>query len=106
MYRNSDMIIAVGEGYKRDIIKNYGVEEKKIQIVTNGVDLDFFRFNEIARHRVRQSQRWEKKFVVLYLGTHGVSHGLDSVVQAARICRNSHVQFVFVGEGGGEGKAC
>jgi glycosyltransferase involved in cell wall biosynthesis len=100
LYRSSDRIVTVGEGYKRRIVQYYPVSPEKIDVVTNGVDLDLFRFRESDRERVRRERCWDGKKIALYLGTHGMAHGLDFVLQAAdRLRGRDDLRFVFVGDG-------
>lgn len=99
LYKHSDAIVTVGTGYKRGIVAGYGTPEDKIQIVPNGADLARFvpgqRDNDI-----RKEFGWGDDFVALYLGTHGMAHGLDTILAAANLMRDKKgVRFVFVGEG-------
>lgn len=98
LYAAADRIVAVGEGYRRRILSLYDVEEAKIDVVTNGVDLERFRFDASARDRVRRERGWTSDLVVLYLGTHGMAHGLEFVLEAAGRTA-AGVRFVFVGDG-------
>ncbi|HVJ80529.1 MAG TPA: glycosyltransferase family 4 protein [Planctomycetia bacterium] len=98
LYRTCDRIVTVGEGYKRRIVQYYPIQASKIDVVTNGVDLDLFRFRSEDRRRVRERQGWnDETKVALYLGTHGMAHGLDFVLEAAAQLPGR--RFVFVGDG-------
>lgn len=101
LYRTADQIVTVGDGYRRRILAGYsGVAPDKIAVVTNGVDLDRFTFRTEDRDRVRAEQGWQNETVVLYLGTHGMAHGLDFVLRAAERLRGStDLRFVFMGDG-------
>ncbi len=99
LYNHCDQIVTVGEGYCRGIQSRYGIDPGKMAVVRNGVDLGLFvpgpRENDI-----RQEYGWGNKFVVMYVGTHGMAHALDKVLEAARELRDSpDIHFVFVGEG-------
>jgi colanic acid biosynthesis glycosyl transferase WcaI len=99
LYERSDRIVTVGEGYRRQINVRYGVPLERMDVITNGVDPDFFepgpRDNEI-----RREYGWGDRFVVLYMGTHGMAHALHRVLEAAReLSSRADVLFVFVGEG-------
>ena len=41
----------------------------------------------------------KNKFVIGYFGTHGLSHGLNNVIEAAKILKNSNIVFLFIGDG-------
>jgi glycosyltransferase involved in cell wall biosynthesis len=99
LYRAADHIVTVGEGYKRGIISGYAISENKISVIPNGIDREMFTPG--PRHNsIREQYGWKDKFVLLYLGTHGLSHGLETVLDAAdRLRDEADLVFVFVGEG-------
>ena len=99
LYKRCDRIVTVGAGYAKWIRDLYGIDRSKISIVPNGTDIS--RFTPACRENaVREEYGWSDKFVWMYLGTHGMSHGLHSVVEVARKLQDDETQlFVFVGEG-------
>jgi len=45
-YETADAVIAVSEGMRRDIVRSYpGIDEGKVSVVRNGIDLDAWRPN-------------------------------------------------------------
>jgi len=99
LYRRSRRIVTVGEGYRRAIHEIYGISPAKMDVLPNGIDPSLFvpgpRENDI-----RREFGWGDRFVLLYLGTHGMAHALDKVVETARRLREERdLLFVFVGEG-------
>jgi glycosyltransferase involved in cell wall biosynthesis len=91
--------VTVGEGYQRKITELYGIDPRKIEIVHNGIDTSLFVPGP-RDNAVRREFGWGDRFVLLYLGTHGMCHGLDRVVEAAHALRDrDEFRFVFVGEG-------
>lgn len=99
LYQHCDRIVTVGEGYRRGIHDRYGIPEDAMNVVRNGIDTSLFvpgsRDNEI-----RKSYGWNDRFVIMYVGTHGMAHGLHQVLEAANALRDEPDKvFVFVGEG-------
>jgi glycosyltransferase involved in cell wall biosynthesis len=99
LYTHCDQIVTVGEGYRRGIHGRYGIPLENMEVVRNGIDARLFvpgpRDNEVRRLHV-----WGDRFVVMYVGTHGLAHGLQYVLEAARALRDEPDKlFVFVGEG-------
>jgi glycosyltransferase involved in cell wall biosynthesis len=43
MMQKADVVIAVSETTKKDVIKYWGIDEKKIKIVYNGIDFDYIK---------------------------------------------------------------
>jgi glycosyltransferase involved in cell wall biosynthesis len=99
LYTRCDRIVTVGEGYRAGIVLRYAIPEGKIDVVPNGIDTGLF----VPQSRVgavRRELGWGDRFVVMYVGTHGMAHGLGDVLEAARLLRDEpRLLFVFVGEG-------
>jgi colanic acid biosynthesis glycosyl transferase WcaI len=99
LYARSDRIITVGDGYRRQIHRRYGVAMERMDVVTNGIDTDLFEPG-VRDNEVRREYGWGERFVVLYMGTHGMAHALHRVLEAAReMLPRGDILFVFVGEG-------
>ncbi len=99
LYRRSDHIVTVGKGYEAELRRLYSVPPAKISIVPNGVSTELFRPLS-GPSEVRDELGLGDRLVVMYVGTLGMSHGLDVVVEAARALRNrDDIVFVMVGEG-------
>ncbi|HXG60977.1 MAG TPA: glycosyltransferase family 4 protein [Planctomycetota bacterium] len=99
LYGRADRIVTVGEGYRRRIHDLYGIPLDRMDVVPNGVDFGLFRPGP-RDNDIRRELGWEGRFVVLYLGTHGMAHALDKVLEAARLLRaEARILFAFVGDG-------
>ena len=98
VYRKADHIVSVTHAFKDHISKN-GALEEDISVIRNGVDLSFFEDVpsdvEFAKHI-----GVEDKFVASYVGTHGMAHGLDLIIEAAdRLRDHPNIVFVMAGDG-------
>jgi glycosyltransferase involved in cell wall biosynthesis len=98
LYRRAARIVSVTQSFKQLLVAN-GIQAAKIAVVPNGVDLDFYqpgpRPEELACRLGVQG-----RFVVAYVGTVGMAHGMGSLLDAARILRTDQgVAFVIVGTG-------
>lgn len=101
IYRRADHLIVVTHSFKA-YLQDRGVSGERITVIPNGVDPDMF-FPIPADISLQQELQLEDKFVVGYLGTHGLAHGLESVVEAARLAGQTDdltaVHFITVGAG-------
>lgn len=96
LYRRAAAVVVVTEAFKANLTQR-GIPPDKVFVVKNGVCLDAFRPRdrdpELVRHLGLEGQ-----FVVGYLGTHGLAHGLDFVLDCAAQCPPD-VHFLFIGDG-------
>jgi colanic acid biosynthesis glycosyl transferase WcaI len=100
LYRESDRIVVVTPAFKDYLVKHMNVLPDKIFIVQNGVETDVFDPGH-TQLNLKSKLGLENKFVVSYIGTMGMAHGLDKVLDAAAELQHRHPQivFLFVGEG-------
>ncbi|PIB92158.1 glycosyltransferase family 4 protein [Caulobacter sp. FWC2] len=81
LYRRASAVVAVTHAF-RDNLTRRGVDGAKIHVVTNGADLT--RFAPIPRDaELARSHGLTDKFVAGYIGTHGMAHALDTLLEAA-----------------------
>ncbi|MEM7583040.1 MAG: glycosyltransferase family 4 protein [Acidobacteriota bacterium] len=100
LYRRSDRIVTVGEGYRQQIHQRYGVPLAHMSEIPNGIRTDLFEPGP-RNNAVRREYGWGDRFVLLYLGTHGMAHALHVVLETAEFLQQDHpdLLFAFVGEG-------
>jgi len=99
LYRQADAVVPVTHAFKQDMVGR-GINQDKIEVVLNGVDLTRYAPAEAKDPQLAAQHGLDGKFVVGYLGTHGMAHGLDKVLEAASLLRdNEDVRFVFAGSG-------
>ena len=97
-YRKADRIISVTDTFKPHIVAKGGAAEK-IDVVKNGVNTELFE-KRPADSDVAARFGLAGKFVAAYIGTHGMAHGLDVVLDAAeRLKDEDRIAFVLVGDG-------
>jgi len=97
LYRDSNLIIPVTNAFKDNLTKR-GINPDKIHPITNGVNSNIFNFKEKNEDLINELELGDK-FIVGYIGTHGIAHGLDFIVKASRDLRDESVHFLFVGDG-------
>jgi glycosyltransferase involved in cell wall biosynthesis len=98
LYHRAARVVLVTDSFRR-ILAGRGVSEEKLLTITNGVDLDFFTPGPVDA-ALREEWGLTGKFVVLYIGAHGISQGLETVLEAAELTSDDRdIVYVFVGEG-------
>ena len=81
LYRRATAIVSVTNAFKDELIAR-GIDGGKIAVVINGVDLQRYAPRDKDQALAREYQL-ENKFVVGYIGTHGMAHALHRVLEAA-----------------------
>lgn len=98
LYRKADHIVSVTHSFKDHIAKR-GVASRDISVLTNGADLDHFVPAQ-RENGVRREFGLTGRFVASYIGTHGMAHGLETVLQAADLLRHEEkIVFLLAGDG-------
>ncbi len=101
LYRRSSRVVVVTNSFRENLITR-GIDPEKIGVVRNGVDLS--RFRPMPRDaKLELELELNDKFVVGYVGTHGMAHALDTVLDAAAAVQDTkeggHIRFLFLGDG-------
>jgi hypothetical protein len=101
LYHHAVKIVSVTHSFKNTLIRR-GVPGDKITVVTNGVDLERFRPREKDAD-LKEKYGLEGKFVAGYIGTHGMAHALETLLEAADQVRHQaggdRFRFILLGNG-------
>lgn len=101
LYRKSAAIVSVTNAF-RDALIHRGVDGSKIHVVTNGVDSSRFSPRPKDAKLVDQLGL-AGKFVGGYIGTHGMAHALNTILDAARLLLDEpdgdRYRFILLGDG-------
>jgi len=97
IYHKSESIVVVTRSFK-DYLINMGINKDKITIIENGFNFE----RTLSPNKSIQTIRNEYKinndnFIVSYIGTIGMSHGIEVVIRAAEIIKD--ITFLIIGEG-------
>ena len=102
LYRRSDLVAVVTSAFEDYLVEHWHVPREKISVIENGVETDLFvPLTREAETSLRRELNAEGKFVVSYIGTMGMAHGLETIVAAASQLQDANPEIVFlmVGEG-------
>ena len=97
LYKDCDMIVPVTHSFKRYLI-NLGIDKSKIHVITNGVNLDFFKKGNKDNSLIKEL-RLDDKFVIGYFGTIGLSHSMKFVVKTISNLIDDNVFLIIAGSG-------
>jgi glycosyltransferase involved in cell wall biosynthesis len=103
LYRAAARVVVVTDSFAETLVAR-GVPAAKVVTITNGVDTSQFRPGA-PDNDVRREHGLEGRFVVLYIGAHGISHALVRLLDAAEATRDdARIRWVLVGEGAEKAK--
>lgn len=101
LYRRASLIVSVTEAFKAKLVAR-GVVGSKIKIITNGVDMSRFKPMPKDPLLVRELGL-AGKFIGGYVGTHGLAHHLETILDAAEKIAaepgGDFFHFIFLGDG-------
>jgi colanic acid biosynthesis glycosyl transferase WcaI len=100
LYRKAEHIVVVTPAFREHLMRHWEVPVAKISVVQNGVETGQFSPRN-SDPELRGQLNAEGRFVVSFIGTLGLAHGLDTVIAAAeRLGRVApEITFMLLGEG-------
>ncbi len=97
-YRSAKKIVVVTDSFKRTLSAR-GIDPAKIEVVKNGVNKALFKPRP-KDEALKAQLGLEGKTVIGYIGTHGMAHKLDFILQSAkRLEEDTNLHFLLIGGG-------
>jgi len=96
-YKKAAKIVVVTDAFKK-AIEAKGTNSEKIAVVKNGANMDLYNPLPKDVELLRELQL-ENKIVVGYIGTHGMAHKLDFILNCASKIENKDIHFILLGTG-------
>jgi glycosyltransferase involved in cell wall biosynthesis len=100
LYSAADHIVTVGEGYRAKLVER-GVTMPRVTIISSGVESQRFTPRPAADDLCRQ-YGLTGNFVCSFIGTVGMACGLEILLRASKLLKDSRitgVKFLVVGDG-------
>lgn len=101
MYRNAALINVLTPAFEEALIQRKGVPASRIIQIPNAADfsLSDHLLGQLDRDEFRKNAGWDGKFVIVYVGAHGVANHLEQLLDAAERVQDTSALFVFIGDG-------
>lgn len=98
-YQAANRIIVVTDSFKKTL-QERGVPTNKIVVIKNGVDRHMFTPQSKDMVLIKELNLQDKT-VIGYIGTHGMAHKLDFIIQIASKLKETkpHYHFLLIGDG-------
>jgi colanic acid biosynthesis glycosyl transferase WcaI len=98
LYRKASAVVVLTPAFRANLLGR-GVDPQKVRTILSGVDLS--RYSPVERDAALAAE-WKihsQHFVVGYIGTFGMAHGLANVLDAAQLVHDPDIRFLLVGTG-------
>jgi glycosyltransferase involved in cell wall biosynthesis len=101
IYKKARLINVLTPAFRTKLINEKNVPTEKIIFIPNAAD--FSLSDELLQNFDRGSFREEKgysdKFIITYVGAHGVANHLQQIIEAAQLLKDTNVHFLLIGQG-------
>lgn len=101
LYRNAQLINVLTPAFKKTLIEKKNVSENKVIFIPNASDFSLSEkvLNNFDRTEFRKHHNLNEKFVITYVGAHGVANCLGQLLDAAKLLTDTNVVFQLIGDG-------
>ena len=97
LYRKADNLVVVTDAFKERVVA-CGVSAERVHVVKNGVHI--YKFKQRPKNQnLLEVLDLENKFIVGYIGTLGMAHKLDFILDCAKKVKEKAIHFLIIGEG-------
>ncbi|WP_069133137.1 glycosyltransferase family 4 protein [Rhodohalobacter halophilus] len=97
LYKSADLVIPNTPAFKTNLV-NRGIPEEKMHVIPNGANLELFD-PERKNAELKEKLGIKEDFVIGYIGTHGLAHSLDFVIESIAKVDFGNIHFLFIGDG-------
>ncbi len=101
IYRSSKLINVLTPAFYNTLRDKKGIAESKLIQISNAADFSLSEklLAEFDREAFRKAHDLEGKFVITYVGAHGVANHLEQVLDAGLALQDTNVLFLLIGNG-------
>lgn len=97
LYKKATIVIPNTDSFKKNLIER-NIDPNKIHVIQNGANLELFD-PSLECHNFKKVLGFDNRPVVGYIGTHGMAHGLDFIIESINSENLDYVNFLFIGDG-------
>lgn len=101
IYRKAKLINVLTPAFRINLMEKKGVPDSKICYIPNAADIESATgaLASFDRSKLRGDLQCVDKFVIVYVGAHGLANGLFQILDAAEKLKDSDVVFWLIGKG-------
>lgn len=104
IYKKAKLINVLTPAFRETLVNEKNIPKEKVILVPNGSDFtiaDNIEESDFDAEAFRKDLNWSEKFVIVYIGAHGVANHLIQMVEAAYQLKDvdPRFHFVLIGDG-------
>lgn len=101
IYKRARLINVLTPAFYTALKEKKGIPESKLIQISNAADFSLSEklLHEFDRDTFRRVHGLEGKFVITYVGAHGVANCLEQILDAAEVLTDTNVLFLLIGQG-------
>ncbi len=101
IYKRSALINVLTPAFYTALKEKKGIPEKKLIQISNASDFSLSEklLNTFDREAFRKQHGLDGKFVITYVGAHGVANYLEQLLDAGEVLSDTNVLFLLIGQG-------
>ncbi|GGC03930.1 glycosyltransferase family 4 protein [Dyadobacter sediminis] len=101
LLRKATAINVLTPAFRDALIHSKKVNPEKIIYIPNAADFSIAAkvAGNFDRDAFRRAQGFENKFVLIYVGAHGVANHLEQIIETAEILKGTNAYFLLIGDG-------
>jgi glycosyltransferase involved in cell wall biosynthesis len=101
VYKRAKLINVLTPAFYKVLRDKKNVPEEKLIMIPNASDFSLSEslLNNFDRESFRKLHDLEDRFVITYVGAHGVANHLQQILEAGKVLEDTNVLFLLIGQG-------
>ena len=101
IYKKARLINVLTPAFYQTLKNKKKIPENKLMYIPNAADFSLSEnlLNNFDRESFRKEYKLNGKFVITYVGAHGVANHLQQVLEAGKVLEDTNVLFLLIGDG-------
>jgi len=101
IYKKAKLINVLTPAFKEKLITEKNVASEKIIFIPNAAN--FSLSDELLQHfdreHFRETNGYNGKFIITYVGAHGVANHLQQIIETSELLKDTPILFLLIGQG-------
>ena len=100
-YRKARLINVLTPAFYKTLRDSKKVPESKLIMIPNAADFSLSEavLKDFDRDAFREQHELKNRFVITYVGAHGVANHLQQILEAGKLLEDTNVLFLLIGQG-------